>query len=80
MSLQNYSLISTSAVYYSQNMLLKKKKKDDTSDLCFESTWLNIKCYSISQLHIYRYYNYYLIIVRQYFAIWQTKIMRYVME
>ena len=26
--------------------------KDDTSDPCFESIWLKIKCYSIFQLHI----------------------------
>ena len=47
---------------------------DTTSYPCFESLWLKIKCYtcSIFQLHIYMYnymYVYYVITVRQYFAI-----------
>ena len=37
-----------------------------TSDPCFESIQLKTKCYSIFQPHIL---SYYLIVVRQYFAI-----------
>ena len=43
-------------------------KKKDISDPCIESIRLKTKCYSIFQLHILSY-MYYLIVVRQYFAI-----------
>ena len=57
----NYSLILSIVIKIGSLL-----KKDDTSEPCFESIWVKIKCYSISQLHIL---NYYLIVVRQYFAI-----------
>ena len=51
-------------VYDSRNRLIFLK--DDTSDSCFESIQYKTKCFIIFN---YIYYNYYLITVRQYFAI-----------